>query len=188
MQTTIDSTFKSILTTMLVTKVYGMKYFYAEKLDKIRDKLYEVLLQIVNDRLNTRKNEEKTTYIDYTHEMVMNGEITQDEEIGDLLVLFGAGTDTTSSSLEFGITLLAKYPDIQEKVRKELLDIMGKEYDMKLVNKCPLFRAAVHEILRISSVAFFGLARMSEQDYYLTMDDGTKYKIPKRTLIQTNLV
>ena len=32
-------------------------------------------------------------------------------------------------------------------LRKELFDIMTNEYNSKLVNKCPLFRAAIHEIL-----------------------------------------
>ena len=57
----------------------------------------------------------------------------------------------TTSTMDF------EHQDIQDKVRKELLDVMGKEYNIRLVNKCSLFRTAVHEIMRISSVVFGGL-------------------------------
>eukprot|EP00486_Rosalina_sp_Unknown_P004799 CAMPEP_0201570612 /NCGR_PEP_ID=MMETSP0190_2-20130828/12938_1 /ASSEMBLY_ACC=CAM_ASM_000263 /TAXON_ID=37353 /ORGANISM="Rosalina sp." /LENGTH=52 /DNA_ID=CAMNT_0047994313 /DNA_START=83 /DNA_END=238 /DNA_ORIENTATION=+ len=50
--------------------------------------------------------------------------MTFDEEIADLYFLFIAATDTTSSTLDFGIALAAKYGDIQDKIRKELLNIM----------------------------------------------------------------
>ena len=163
-----------------------MKYFYADKLDKLRHRRTETLRSIINQKINSKDHTE-TSYVDYTHEMVTKGELTQDEEIADMFVLFAAGMDTTSSTLEFSVTLLAKYQGIQDKVRKELLDVMGKQYNIKLINKCSLFRAAVHEIMRISSVVFGGLHHLSYSDYWVELDDGTRYKIPKNYLVTPNL-
>ena len=163
-----------------------MKYFFAEKLDKIKERRDGNMLELVNKRLKSKDKKEKS-YIDYTHELVTKGELTQDEEIADIFVFFAAGMDTTSSTLSFGVALLAKYQNIQDKIRKELFDIMGKEYNLKFANKVPLLRAAVHEILRISSVVYSGVAHKSFKDYWIELDDGARYKVPKNTQIHTNI-
>ena len=72
-------------------------------------------------------------------------------------------------------------------MRKELFDVMGKEYNFKLVNKCPLFRAAIHEILRISSTVYQGIMHISYSDYWVELDDGKRYKIPKNYLVTPNM-
>ncbi|GBP32874.1 Probable cytochrome P450 313a1 [Eumeta japonica] len=41
-------------------------------------------------------------------------------------ILIAAGTDTSAVALGFTLTLLAKYPDVQEKVYRELHDVVGK--------------------------------------------------------------
>jgi cytochrome P450 len=38
-----------------------------------------------------------------------------------------AGTETTSSTVGFTLRYLIKYPQVQEKVRKELHTVIGKE-------------------------------------------------------------
>ena len=184
----VNDIMKWAVTDILVTNVPFVKYVYGQKLLKYRTNRDDVLFKLVEDRVNSAKDKDaEKSYIDHMHEMVINDEITKDEEIADLLVLFIAGMETTSNTLQFGVTLLAKYPNIQEKVRTELGNVMGNEYDIKLINKCPIFRAVVHEILRISSIAFMGVERGSYTDYWLTMDDGTKYKIPKGVNIFTNV-
>ena len=176
------------LLDVLVRKIPGFKYIFAKKLDESRDLRHETLMEIVNDKINDKNDAEKTSYIDYTREKVINGELTQDEESADMMGLFVDGMDTMACTLEFIIVLFAKYIDIQQKVRKELINIMGNEYNLKLVNKCPLFRAAIYETLRISSVVYQGVAHTSYNDYWIEMDDGkTRYKIPKNCNVIPNV-
>lgn len=42
-----------------------------------------------------------------------------------VLELYFAGTDTTSSNLYWAILYLAKYPDVQSQVRREILEQIG---------------------------------------------------------------
>ncbi|GBP32908.1 Cytochrome P450 4C1 [Eumeta japonica] len=44
----------------------------------------------------------------------------------EVMTLIVAGTDTTALVLGFTLTLLAKYPDIQERIYRELCDVFGK--------------------------------------------------------------
>ena len=64
---------------------------------------------------------------------------------------------------------------------------MGKESNSKLVHKCSLLRAAIYEILRISSGSPSGLPYSSDKEYWMTMDDGTRYKILKNCGVFANL-
>ena len=77
--------------------------------------------------------------------------------------LFDAGKDTTSSSLNFAIILAAKYPNIQDLIRKELIECYNKgnirenenEYEIFSINwveKLQYFRAFIYEVLRVSSI------------------------------------
>ena len=184
----LDDTMKYLWLDFMVMTIPFMTYFFGDKLDKFKHERDGTTMQIIIEATDSRnKNDNNNkSYLDYSHEMVINGELTQDQEIADTFQLFIAGMDTTSSTLEMGVALLAKNKDIQNKIRNELLDIMGKEYNIKLINKCHLFRAAVHEILRLSSVAFMGVFRSSSKDYWIELDDGKKYKIPANTLINYN--
>lgn len=188
LQNNITKTMQSLVIDRFVITFSVMKYLFGPKILKYRKERDDQLLTLINDKIKDKKDEEKDkSYIDYMHELLTNGELTQDEELADLFNLFIAGMDTTTNTLEIGITLLAKYEDIQEKIRKELVNIMGNGYNMSLVNKCPLLRAAIHEMLRISSTTFMGGAHVCFTDYWITLDDGRKYKIPKNCPVFQNL-
>ena len=186
----IANTFQYALLDVMVMKLPGFKWLYGEKLDIIRERRNNTYLRLINERINdndSNTDSKERSYVDYIHEMVKNGDISQDEEIADMALLFVAGMETTSSTLDFAVALLAKNQDVQDKVRAELIDIMGQEFNLKMVNKCVLFKAAIHEIMRISSVVFNGLNRTTFKDHWITMDDGTRYKIPKNTQIRPDV-
>merc|ERR1712154_379645 len=96
----------------------------------------------------------------------------------DMGALFGAGTDTTSSSLNFAIVLSAKFPEIQTKVRNELMECYNnnnvtdnvdgiKRFDMNWINQLVYFRAYIYEVLRVSSIVKLGLPHCCKQDIYV---------------------
>ncbi|CAG8838395.1 15611_t:CDS:2, partial [Cetraspora pellucida] len=51
-------------------------------------------------------------------------QLTHKELIGQVMTLLVAGHDTTSVSLAWSLYFLAKNPDIQDRLRKEVLDIL----------------------------------------------------------------
>ena len=107
--------------------------------------------------------------------------------------------DTKSISTEWGLVLLSRQPEIQEKVRNELITVLDDNnidykkdslnivYDLKLLLKLPLFRALIHEILRISCVARLGVLRKNTKDMSVTLKNGRKYNIPKNSQIFFNV-
>ncbi|KAM8953399.1 cytochrome P450 2K1-like [Pelodytes ibericus] len=93
--------------------------------------------------------------------------------------LFSAGMETTSTTLCWGLLLMIKYPDIQEKVQEEISRIIGlaKPNYSHRVNM-PYTNAVIHEIQRFADVIPLNLPHETTKDV-----DFRGYFIPKGTYI-----
>ncbi|XP_077147750.1 cytochrome P450 2K4-like [Ranitomeya variabilis] len=92
--------------------------------------------------------------------------------------LFGAGMETASSTLSWGILLMMKYPEIQLKVHNEIERVIGSAQPQTEHRKqMPYTDAVIHEILRFGDIAPSGL--------HSTSQDVTfhGYFIPKGTRV-----
>ncbi|XP_044521696.1 cytochrome P450 2C23-like isoform X1 [Gracilinanus agilis] len=92
--------------------------------------------------------------------------------------LFAAGTETTSSTLRYGLLLIMKYPKIQAKVHEEIDRVLGSSRKPSMQDrvKMPYVDAVVHEIQRYIHLLPFSLPRLAAQDIHFQ-----KYVIPKGT-------
>ena len=152
---------------------------------------------------DTKEEEfEKMTFMDHARQLVNNDSnniYTESQEIADIMLMFIAGTDTTSISTEWGLVLLSKQPDIQQKVRNELISVLQQNnidyksnpvnvvYNIELLLQLPLFRACIHEILRISCVARTGVPHKMRQPVPITFKNGKQYEIPKGATVFYNV-
>ena len=57
----------------------------------------------------------------------MLAELTDDEVIGNALLFFAAGFETTATTLGFMLYHLALNQDVQDKLREEVVDILGNK-------------------------------------------------------------
>ena len=100
-----------------------------------------------------------------------------------------ASIDTVSKSAEYGFLLLAKYPDVQEMIYKEMQDVMKennlKEFDFSILTQLHVFRAFIYEVLRISNVIPFGVPHRTNREHIMDVD-GRKMVIPKDTICHSN--
>ena len=71
--------------------------------------------------------------------------------------LFGAGTETTTSTLRWAIVYLLRNPDVQERAQKEIDDVIGRNVPgMKDRQKMPYVEACLHEIQRLGDIVPLG--------------------------------
>ncbi|KAI6026700.1 cytochrome P450 [Pisolithus microcarpus] len=89
--------------------------------------------------------------------------MSHEEIVAQMKVLLLAGYETTSISLTWALLELARNPDIQTKLREELLAFPGEANYDQLSSKLPYLDAVVHEILRIHSPVI-DLSRVAMED------------------------
>ncbi|TRY57094.1 hypothetical protein DNTS_023975, partial [Danionella cerebrum] len=97
--------------------------------------------------------------------------------------LFEGGTETTTNTLRWALLYLIKYPEIQEKLREEVDEVIGSRPPL-LSDKANMhyMNAFFHEVLRKSNLVPLNMARVTRKDTTLG-----GYFIPKGTVIITNL-
>ncbi|XP_070704106.1 cytochrome P450 2K1-like [Pempheris klunzingeri] len=86
--------------------------------------------------------------------------------------LFAAGTETTSSSLRYGLLLMAKYPKIQDQVQEELSRVVGdSQVRVEDRKNLPYTDAVIHEMQRITNAVPWSVHRASQdvtfQGYFI---------------------
>ncbi|XP_044025014.1 cytochrome P450 2K1-like isoform X1 [Siniperca chuatsi] len=79
--------------------------------------------------------------------------------------LFAAGTDTTATTLRWGLLLMAKYPKIQDQVQEELSRVIGsRQVQVEDRKNLPFTDAVIHETQRLANIAPMALPHKTSQD------------------------
>ncbi|XP_030054612.1 cytochrome P450 2K6 [Microcaecilia unicolor] len=91
-----------------------------------------------------RQQEEKSNTNSYFHEENLTCMVRN---------LFGAGSETTSTTLRWGLLLMMKYPEIQEKVQTEIAKVVGSSQPrIEHRRHMPYTDAVIHEIQRFADI------------------------------------
>ncbi|MBZ3881378.1 Cytochrome P450 2C25 [Sciurus carolinensis] len=155
--------------------VADMKKYYLEKIKEHQESLDINNPQDFIDCFLIKMEEEKGN--------------PQTEFITDALInvvhdLFGAGTETTSTTLRYGLLLLLKHPEITAKVHEEIDRVIGRHRSpcMQDKNSMPYTEAVLHEIQRYIDLVPTSLPHAVTCDIKFR-----NYFIPKGTTIITSL-
>eukprot|EP01083_Nonionella_stella_P076195 207494_1 len=147
---------------------------------------------IVNEEQNVMKrvkNKSKKAYIDLLIETLQSKEMTVSEILADAAQFYVAGSGPTSSTLTYGMVLLAKYPKTQQMVYDELMCVMKQhkkeQFDFEIVNKLHIFRAFVYEVMRIACAVPNGLPHYTTREHRVEVD-GKIVIIPKWCTVHSN--
>ncbi|XP_033476890.2 cytochrome P450 2J4-like [Epinephelus lanceolatus] len=100
------------------------------------------------------------------------------------LDLFGAGTETTTTTLHWGLLYMIYYPHIQERVQAEIDTVVGSSKQPSMTDRenMPYTDAVIHEIQRMADIIPLNLLHMTNKD--TTLD---KYTLPKGTPVLPTL-
>ncbi|XP_002740465.1 cytochrome P450 2U1-like [Saccoglossus kowalevskii] len=123
-------------------------------------------------------------YLAETMKQDGNKDLTDDQLKHTLVDLFSAGTETTATTLKWGLLLMVLHPEIQDKVFNEIDQVVGENRLPRLDDRknLPYTEATLLEIQRFGSIAPFSLPHCALKDTSL---DG--YNIPKGTEIIISL-
>ncbi|KAL1943796.1 hypothetical protein VTO73DRAFT_3614 [Trametes versicolor] len=119
--------------------------------------------------------------------LTLKGAEAEDEEIvsrNTVAVAYGAGADTTLSSIQALFLVLASFPEAQKKAQAELDTVVGPHRlpDFSDREALPYVCAVIKECLRWHAIVPLGIPhRLIEDDEY------RGYFIPKGTLVISNI-
>ncbi|XP_071946123.1 cytochrome P450 2U1-like [Antedon mediterranea] len=129
---------------------------------------------------------------DITDRLLAEGEMCDKEEKKffnadvmwtSLLTIFIAGAETTSSTLMWFFIYMATYQEVQDKVRKEIDDVLdGRKPTMADQTSLSYFEATTCEVQRLGNIAGATLPHGNAQECLVK-----GYKLPKGTIINLNL-
>ncbi|RGB29392.1 cytochrome P450 [Rhizophagus diaphanus] len=118
--------------------------------------IYEIIEkkkdEINNNKINNKENSDDllTKMLEYSKQVGIN---TDNKQLRDEIINnFVAGHDTTSVALAVSLYYLAKYPEMQERARSEVINILGDKLTIptsEQLKKMNYINAIIKESLRI---------------------------------------
>lgn len=165
-----------------------------EQLAKLRKDQDDVLLPLIrarkhNNESRLNNNNTVVSYVDTLLELELPQEkrkLSEDEMISLCSEFLNAGTDTTSTALQWIMANLVKYPDVQGKLVEEIREVMGgdgagagekEEVKEEDLHKLRYLKCVVLEGLRCHPPGHFVLPHAVSEDVvlngYLVPKDGT---------------
>ncbi|KAB2067116.1 hypothetical protein ES319_A09G204800v1 [Gossypium barbadense] len=151
------------------------------------DKLLNLFGSMIDERLQSRKSRDLTTSNDVLDILldIIEGEELNKTHIQHLLLdLFAAGTDTTSSTLEWAMPELLRNPQALLKAKKELVEAIGKGNPVEEsdINCLPYLQAIIKETFRMHPAVPLLLPRRAGSDTNLC-----GFKVPKGSQVLVNV-
>uniref|UniRef100_A0A4W4DYG1 Cytochrome P450, family 2, subfamily AE, polypeptide 1 n=1 Tax=Electrophorus electricus TaxID=8005 RepID=A0A4W4DYG1_ELEEL len=152
--------------------------------------LIEFVQESVVEHRNTLDPENLRDFIDTylveisKHKSTVNSTFHDANLIMTALDLFFGGSDTTATTLRWGLIFMMDNSNVQERCHEEIVGVLG--YDrapsMDDRSRLPYTYATVHEIQRLGNILPLGVAHETTQPTQLR-----GYNIAKGTMIMTNL-
>lgn len=116
----------------------------------------KILNEIVEERLNSGQS--KNDLLDMLLEARYEDgtPMSRQQLVDEVMILFAAGHETTANALSFTLFLLAKHPEVQEKLYREVREIVSAdEYIIDQFKNLSYTKSVIEESMRIYPPAYF---------------------------------
>lgn len=145
-------------------KLYNKSQVHIAEMRKLIDELQETLNPLeqrgfVDCFLMRKKKVEESGQKDtFFH---------QDNMVFSVANLFAAGTDTTGTTVRWGLLLMAKYPHIQDRVQEEIDQVIGDRQPIVEDRKSlPYTDAVIHETQRLANIVPMSIPHTTSCDVH----------------------
>lgn len=158
-----------------------------KELIELREEQDRIFIPLIRARIESKKtrntndqNEEIVAYVDTLADLELPEEkrkLHEEEMVSLSSEFLTAGTDTTSTALQWIMANLVKHPEIQEKLYGEIIGVVGverEEVEEEDLQKMVYLKAVVLEALRRHPPGHFVLPHKVKEEVEL---EG--YRIPK---------
>ncbi|XP_034755257.1 cytochrome P450 2K1-like isoform X3 [Etheostoma cragini] len=96
---------------------------------------------------------------------ISNSHFNENNLLHTVLNLFAAGTDTTATTLRWGLLFMAKNPKIQDQVQEELSrEIGSRQVQVEDRKNMPFTDAVIHETQRLANIVPMAVPHKTSQD------------------------
>ncbi|XP_043718426.1 flavonoid 3'-monooxygenase CYP75B137-like [Telopea speciosissima] len=168
-----------------------------KRVSKVAKKMDSFFENLIDERLEEKKKGIKINengrldlldvFLDYKNERKDDDGLKQFSRVdikGMLIDMFMAGSDTTSSTVEWGMAEILKKPEVHEKILVELEQVIGKNRFVEEADipKLTYFQAAVKEIFRLHPAVPLLVPRRSNEAC-----EVYGYHVPKHAIVFVNV-
>ncbi|XP_031102070.1 cytochrome P450 76A2-like [Ipomoea triloba] len=173
----------------------GLRWLDLQGLRRKADRDVRTTLEIISTLAKERMNEDRQEsgkrkdFLDVLLEFEGNGKdepakLSEHEINVFVTEMFFAGTETTSSSVEWALSELLCNPKVMAKVKEEIYEVVGpnRRFEESDIDNLHYMQAVVKETLRLHPPLAFLIPRRAIQDTKFM-----EYDIPKDTQVFVNV-
>uniref|UniRef100_A0A3B4D189 Uncharacterized protein n=1 Tax=Pygocentrus nattereri TaxID=42514 RepID=A0A3B4D189_PYGNA len=161
-----------------------IKYFPGphQKIQHNFEALKKFLLEIVEEQKKTLDPDNPRDFTD--EELKEDTTFHVENMMKSVFDLFIAGTETTATTLRWGLVYMMNHPDVQERCHEEIIRVLGFDRSPCMEDRAqlPYTHATVYEIQRYASITPLGLIHQTTEPALLR-----GYHLPKGSTIMVNL-
>ncbi|KAM8974844.1 cholesterol side-chain cleavage enzyme, mitochondrial [Pelodytes ibericus] len=150
---------------------------------KAWDGIFNHADQCIQSMYSSMRQRSSNIYCGVLHSLLTKDQLPLEDIKASVTELMAGGVDTTSMTLQWAMFELARAPNLQEKLRSEVISARkasGSDLAVLLQN-IPLVKATIKETLRLHPVAI-SLQRYTQKETVIH-----NYRIPQGTLVQVGL-
>ncbi|XP_078598369.1 putative cytochrome P450 49a1 [Branchiostoma floridae x Branchiostoma japonicum] len=152
------------------------------RFEKAIDQWHTVAAKLLKEKLAKGATEEgkpAESDTDFLQSLLSRSDVTFEEAMMTVVELLAGGIDTTGNTLMFNLFCLAKNPEAQEKLYREIQEVVpaGQPIDDKVLNRMHYLRAVVKETFRVYPTVPNNLRKL-DRDIVLS-----GYRVPAKTTV-----